>query len=51
MMIDNFDISVVVEHGYPHYKIVDVKDKSEVHCDLNELSETINELLEENMVH
>lgn len=43
MMVD-FDVSVIVEHGYPHYKIVDVGTGSVVHCDLNELDETINEL-------
>lgn len=44
-MIDGFDVSVVVEYGYPHYKVVDIKTGIEVHCDLNELNETIDELL------
>ena len=42
-MID-FDVSVVVEHGYPHYKIVDMETGSVVHCDLNELDKTIDEM-------
>ena len=47
----NFDVSVVNEHGYSHYKIIDMNDGNEVHCDLNELSKTIEELLEEKVVH
>lgn len=42
-MID-FNISVVVERGYPHYKVVNIKTGTEIHCDLNELSRTIKEL-------
>ena len=47
MMVDRFNVDTVVEHGYVHYRIVDAKTGNEIHCDLNELSETINELLEE----
>lgn len=42
-MID-FDISIVVEHGYPHYKVVDIETGKAIHCDLNELDKTIDEL-------
>lgn len=48
MMIDGFDISVVVEHDYPHYKIIDIATGNEAHCDLNELNRTIEELSENN---
>lgn len=43
-MIDGSNISVVVEHGYPHYKIVNVYTGCEAHCDMNELNKTIEEL-------
>lgn len=43
-MIDGFNVSVVVEHGYPHYKIVNVDTGCEAHCDMNELNRTIEEL-------
>lgn len=43
-MMNDFNVSVVVEHGYPHYKIVDVETGTVVHCDMNELSKTIEEL-------
>ena len=46
-MIDGFDISVVVEHGCPHYKIVDMDTGNEIHCDTNELNKTIDELLQD----
>ena len=42
-MID-FDVSVVVEHGYPHYKVIDIETGDIIHCDMNELNEAINEL-------
>jgi hypothetical protein len=42
--MNNYNISVVVEHGYPHYKIVDVDTGSETHCDINELNKTIREM-------
>lgn len=47
MMIDGFDVSIVVEHGYIHYKIVDTHTGTEVHCDANELNKTIEELSNE----
>ena len=42
-MID-FNISIVVEHGYPHYKIINMETNSEAHCDLNELNDVIKEM-------
>lgn len=48
MMIDGFDISIVTEHDYSHYKIVDVETGCEAHCDMNELNKTIEELLRDN---
>lgn len=50
-MIDGFDISVVVEHGYPHYKIINLETETTIHCDLNELNKVINELSNENILH
>ena len=47
-MIDGFDISVVVEHDCPHYRIINITTGNEVHCDLNELNKTIEELSENN---
>lgn len=44
MMIDGFSVSVVVEHGYLHYKIINVSTGCEAHCDTNELNKTIEEL-------
>lgn len=43
-MINGFDVSVVVEHGCPHYRIVDMDTGNEAHCDMNELNKTIEEL-------
>ena len=40
-----FTITTIVENGYPHYKIYDNLTDNEIHCDLNELNETIWELL------
>ena len=45
--MENYNISIIVEHGYPHYKITDKLTGSETHCDMNELEETINEISEE----
>ena len=39
-------ITTVVENGYPHYKVHDNLTGNEIHCDLNELNETIWQLLE-----
>ena len=38
-------IKTVVENGYPHYVIHDTKTGKDIHCDLNELNETIYSLL------
>ena len=38
---------VVVENGYPHYMVTD--GTRIIHCDLNELSETIKELENESV--
>lgn len=46
--MDDFNISVIVEHGYPHYKIVDVNTGFVIHCDINELNRTIKELSHNN---
>lgn len=40
-----FTITRVVENGYPHYKVCDNLTGKEVHCDMNELNETIWQLL------
>lgn len=50
-MNDRFDVDVVVEHGYIHYKIVDKETGMEIHCDMNELNKTIEELSMENILH
>ena len=44
-MIDRFTITTIVENGYPHYKVHDNLTGNEIHCDLNELNETIWKLL------
>lgn len=36
---------VVVEHGYPHYRVTDNETGIVLHCDINELEETIRELM------
>ena len=41
-----FTITTIVENGYPHYKVYDNLTDKEIHCDLNELNETIWQLLE-----
>ena len=41
-----FTITTIVENGYPHYKVHDNLTDNEIHCDLNELNETIWQLLE-----
>ena len=40
-----FTITTIVENGYPHYKVHDNLTDNEIHCDLNELNETIWQLL------
>lgn len=49
MKIDNFNVDIIVEHGCPHYKIVNMYTGSEIHCDLNELNQIILEM--ENITH
>ena len=46
-MIENYKIEIVIEHGDIHYKIIDTRYGSEIHCDIDELWDTINELLRE----
>ena len=45
-MVERFIITTIVENGYPHYKVHDNLTDNEIHCDLNELNETIWQLLE-----
>ena len=45
MNTSRFTITTIVENGYPHYKVYDNLTDNEIHCDLNELNETIWELL------
>ena len=45
MNTSRFTITTIVENGYPHYKVYDNLTGNEIHCDLNELNETIWELL------
>ena len=40
-----FTITTIVENGYPYYKIHDNLTDNEIHCDFNELNETIWQLL------
>ena len=44
-MVERFTITTIVENGYPHYKVYDNLTDNETHCDLNELNETIWQLL------
>ena len=46
MNTSRFTITTIVENGYPHYKVHDNLTDNEIHCDLNELNETIWQLLE-----
>ena len=45
MNTSRFTITTVVENGYPHYKVHDNLTDNEINCELNELNETIWELL------
>ena len=45
MNTSRFTITTVVENGCPHYKVYDNLTDNEIHCDLNELNETIWQLL------
>lgn len=44
-MDDRFNIEVVATNGYAHYQIYDSLSGHTIHCDLDELDETIQELL------
>ena len=44
-MVERFTIARIVENGYSHYKVYDNLTGDEIHCDLNELNETIWQLL------
>ena len=46
IMVERFTVTTIVENGYPHYKVYDNLTDNEIHCDLNELNETIWQLLE-----
>ena len=45
LMVERFIITTIVENGYPHYKVHDNLTDNEIHCDMNELNETIWQLL------
>lgn len=45
MNTSRFTITTIVENGCPHYKVHDNLTDNEIHCDMNELNETIWELL------
>ena len=45
LMVERFAITTIVENGYTHYKIHDNLTDNEIHCDLNELNDTIWQLL------
>lgn len=47
-MVKRFKIDTVIENGQGYYQIVDQLTGNKIHCDFNELNETIYELLEEN---
>ena len=44
-MLERLTITTIVENGYQHYKVHDNLTGRTIHCDLNELNETIWELL------
>ena len=44
-MVERFTITTIVENGYSHYEVHDNLTGNEIHCDLNELNETIWQLL------
>lgn len=47
-MVKRLEITWVIENGYPHYKVYDKITGKEIHCDEQELNETIWEILENN---
>ncbi len=50
MMIKDFEIEIIAEHGDIHYRITDIRDGSVIHCDISELNETIEELMEDETI-
>lgn len=46
-MEKRFKINTVIENGHVHYKILDCKTGQTVHCDINELNETLFEMMGE----
>ena len=44
-MVERFIITTIVENCYAHYKVHDDLTDNEIHCDLNELTETMWQLL------
>ena len=44
-MIKRFKINKVVENGMSHWEILDYKTGKTVHCNLDELKETLWELM------
>ena len=45
MNTSRFTITTIVENGYHNYKVHDNLTYNEIHCEENELNETIWELL------
>ena len=45
MNTSRFTITTIVENGYAHYKVYDNLTGRTIHCEENELNETIRELL------
>ena len=46
LMVERFTITTtIVENGYLHYKVHDNLTGDEIHCELNELNESIWQLL------
>ena len=39
-----FNVKVIVQNGRPHYVVLDMENNNEIHCEFNELNETIWEL-------
>ena len=44
-IMSRFIVTTVVEHGQAHYNVHDNSTGKDIHCDFNELNETIWELL------
>lgn len=47
IMTERFRISTVVENGHPHYKVEDLVNGNEIHCDFGELNNILYELMGE----